>query len=303
MRHDHLKRELDLILLLTLNREYKVEDICERLNISRRNFYYYIEFFEQAGFNVQRNGKYYSLSRASKFFTKLHDLVQLTDDEVLLMRQLIENAGMESGRLKALHQRLDRFYDFKILENEALQRKTMAIRGTMYDAIKNRRMARIIGYSSPSSHTVRNRLVEPFMFMHNNKDVRCYELSSGINKTFRLSRMEDVEMLDKPWEHEHRHRQAYIDLFSFSGERTMKVTLAMGQLSHNVMLEEYPESAACFVPGEDGRWLFKADVCSYLGVGRFVLGLYDDIEVLGDDGLKEYIATKLRSWHSRLPQQ
>lgn len=296
MRHDHLKRELDLILLLTQNRRYRIEEICDRIGISRRSFYYYIEFFEQAGFKVEKSGRYYSLNRSSDFFKRLYDLVQLTEDEVALMRQLIDNAGLQGNRLRSLYRRLDCFYDFKILEDEALQRKVMAMRGTIYEAIKNRCMVRISGYSSPNSHTVRPRLVEPFMFLNNNNDVRCYEISSSINKTFRISRMDGVELLERPWEHEARHRQVYIDLFSFSGEKTMKVTLSMGQLSHNVMLEEYPESAACFAEQENGRWKFETDVCSYLGIGRFVLGLYDDIKIEGDDGFKEYITAKLRSW-------
>lgn len=296
MRHDHLKRELDLILLLTQNRWYRIEEICDRIGISRRSFYYYIEFFEQAGFKVEKSGRYYSLNRSSDFFKRLYDLVQLTEDEVALMRQLIDNAGLQGNRLRSLYRRLDCFYDFKILEDEALQRKVMAMRGTIYEAIKNRCMVRISGYSSPNSHTVRPRLVEPFMFLNNNNDVRCYEISSSINKTFRISRMDGVELLERPWEHEARHRQVYIDLFSFSGEKTMKVTLSMGQLSHNVMLEEYPESAACFAEQENGRWKFETDVCSYLGIGRFVLGLYDDIKIEGDDGFKEYITAKLRSW-------
>lgn len=300
MRHDHLKRELELILLLAQNKQYGVGEICAKLGISRRSFYYYIDFFEQAGFNVEKNGRFYSLSRSSEFFHKLYELVQLREDEVVTMRRLIEDVGLENSTLKALYHRLDRFYDFKILEDEHLQRRVMEMRSVMYDAIKHRRVVRIVGYSSPSSHTVTDRVVEPFMFLNNNRDVRCYELSSGKNKTFRLSRMVDVKKTDKPWENEHQHRQAYTDFFSFSGERTMRVTLVMGQLSHNLMLEEYPESAACFVRQDDGRWFFRADVCSYLGVGRFILGLYDDVEVLGDDGLKEYVATKLQSWCNNL---
>ncbi|MBO5612620.1 MAG: HTH domain-containing protein, partial [Prevotella sp.] len=44
MRHDKLQRELDLILLLAENRTYTVEQLCERLNVSRRNLYYYFDF-------------------------------------------------------------------------------------------------------------------------------------------------------------------------------------------------------------------------------------------------------------------
>lgn len=299
MRHDHLKRELELLLLLAQNRQYTVDEVCEKLEISRRSFYYYIDFFEQADFRVEKIGRLYSLDRNSWFFKRLFDQVQLTEDEVMLMRQLIENAGMDSGRLKALHRRLDRFYDFKILEDEALQRRTTEMRGLIYEAIKNRRMIWIMGYSSPNSHSVKNRLVEPFLFMNNNKDVRCYELESGINKTFRLSRMNGVEVLDRPWSNEEKHRRAYVDLFSFSGESVNRVSLLMGQLSHNVMMEEYPESAPYFKKQDDGRWLLQLEVCSYLGIGRFVLGLYDDIEILGDEGMKEYVTKKLQTWSNR----
>ena len=40
MRHDKLERELDMMLLLTGNRTYTIDQVCERLSISRRNFYY-----------------------------------------------------------------------------------------------------------------------------------------------------------------------------------------------------------------------------------------------------------------------
>ena len=44
---------------------------------------------------------------------------------------------------------------------------------------------------------------------------------------------------------------------------------------------------------ENGTWLLSLDVCSYIGIGRFVLGLFDDIEVVGDEGFKRYLKEKL----------
>ena len=32
---------------------------------------------------------------------------------------------------------------------------------------------------------------------------------------------------------------------------------------------------------------------SYMGVGRFVLGLFENIEVLGGEGFREYVARKV----------
>lgn len=296
MRHDHLKRELDLLLLLTQNRQYTTAEICRRTGISMRSFYYYIEFFEQAGFRVERHGGKYCIDRSSWFFTQLYDLIQFTEDEALLMRQLLENASDDTPRLRDLHAKFDRFYDFKILADERLRRRMTHIRSTLYDAVKTHRVVEIRGYSSPSSHTVSDRRVEPFQFLSYNNDIRCYEIATGKNKTFRLSRMEAVVKTDETWMHEDRHKQVFSDMFAFTGEKVMHVTLVMGQLSHNVMTEEYPDSASSFTQLADGSWHFETDVCSYLGVGRFIIGLYDDITIVGDDGLRQYVNGKIQLW-------
>ena len=45
-------------------------------------------------------------------------------------------------------------------------------------------MLRFVDYSSPHSHSVTNRVVEPFLLMNNNQDVRCHEIETRTNKTF-----------------------------------------------------------------------------------------------------------------------
>ena len=52
MRHERFGRELDLVLMLADTEDYTVKEICESLNFSRRNFYYYIELLKHAGFIV-----------------------------------------------------------------------------------------------------------------------------------------------------------------------------------------------------------------------------------------------------------
>ena len=124
--------------------------------------------------------------------------------------------------------------------------------------------------------------------------MRCYELASGMNKTFKLARIGSVEVYDAPWIHSDKHKRVFTDMFGFTGEERYRIRLRMGQLSYNLMLEEYPISSTFFMPEDDYHWLLETDVMSYLGIGRFILGLYDDIEVLGDDGLLRYIEEKRR---------
>ena len=163
----------------------------------------------------------------------------------------------------------------------------------LYEAIKLKRQVVLRAYASPHSRTTRDRFVEPFMLMNGNNEVRCYEPASAMNKTFKISRMQGVQMLDSVWTYEKKHRQMYTDVFMFSGEELMPVELTLGQLSYSIMKEEYPQAERYMSDNGDGRRLLRMDVCSYAGIGRFVLGLYDDVNVLGGDGFKDYLRRKI----------
>ena len=101
--------------------------------------------------------------------------------------------------------------------------------------------------------------------------------------------MADAEMLELLWSCEQQHRDIYTDCFMFSSEEQREVKLRLGRLAYNVFTEEHPDATDGIVADGD-RWLLTLKVCSYKGVGRFVLGLYGDIEVVGDDGFRSYIS-------------
>jgi hypothetical protein len=64
------------------------------------------------------------------------------------------------------------------------------------------------------------------------------------------------------------------------------------KVCHNLLLEEYPLAERDIIQQVDS-WLLDTKVCNYRGVGRFVLGLMDDVEVLENEEFKEYLRTKL----------
>ena len=294
MRHDKLEKELDLLLLLTENRSYTVLQLCEKLNISRRNMYYYLDFFRDAGFKVEKYGTCYSVDRSSPFFRRLTERISFTEEEALTIRQLLNKVKKQNAIVETLKRKIDKFYDFGILDEDVVSEKASHIIGQLHDAIKFERQAVLRGYSSPHSKTMRDRLVEPFKLMDGNREVRCYEPASGMNKTFKLARMNDVEVLADKWAFADRHKQMLTDVFLFSADTATTVELTLGQLSYNILAEEYPRAVNHAVKLDNNRWNLKLDVCSYVGIGRFVLGLLDDIEVRGDEGFRLYLREKLK---------
>lgn len=295
MRFDKLKKQLELLILLSDGRNYTIEELCERMELSRRNFYYLLDFIKHAGFIVFKNQGCYHIDHRSPFFTQLLQTIQFTDRDVKTIHSVLTMAGNDSEMVNQLRQKLENAYSLSVSADSPVRRQMDSNLKMLRKAMSEKKTVRLVGYSSPHSHTVKDRIVEPFLLLHDNQDVRCHELVSGANKTFKISRMTGVEMLDTPWLHEDSHRQVFTDIFMFSSEERHRVRLRLGQLSHNLFMEEYPQGAHYVTPNEDGSWLLDIEVCDYRGLGRFVLGLFKDIEVVEGDGFKAYMKDEINS--------
>ena len=196
MRHDKLEMQLNMLLMLADGRGYTIDELCQRLSLSRRNVYYYLEFFRDSHFVVVKKGTRYHIDRTSPFFRKLIEQTAFTEEETLLMRRLLDNAEGHNAIITNLREKLSRFYDLHILNGGEMDEHHAHLVSRLHTAIKLKQMAVLRGYTSLHGGTSRDRLVEPYLLMNDNQEVRCYEPSSGMNKTFKVARMEEVEVLD-----------------------------------------------------------------------------------------------------------
>lgn len=62
-----------------------------------------------------------------------------------------------------------------------------------------------------------------------------------------------------------------------------------------LLKEEYPLSEEFIVQEEEDKFVFEAEVAGFEGVGRFVMGLCDEIEIVCPDSLKEFIKNKAKN--------
>ena len=290
MSHSQYAKELDLLSLLIDGDSHSAEELCKVLGTTRRNLYYYLQFLRDYGFELVRtkSGKYY-IGSHSPFFQKIAHTVDFTKSEVNFLFSLLAGSKQNDALSHAIKRKLERNYGLSTFVDDATRKKISRNAEILNKAIEQKKIVILKDYSSPHSKSVSSRVVEPFSFLNEQADVRCYELSSRMNKTFKLARMGEVVITDTDWGFETEHKELFTDMFLFSGEAIYDIMLRMGQLSHNIMLEEYPLSDNCFMQEDGTHWIFNAKVASYLGIGRFVLGLFSDITVLGDDGFKEYL--------------
>ncbi len=294
MKLNKYGKELDLLLLLTENHSYTAQELADRLDITRRNLYYYLEYLRESGFLLIKSGFRYRLDRSSPFFKRLHDNIALTRDEAAFLYRLLDSAEKIDYQALTVKAKLERQFNLAELSDPAVMRRMNRNIRQLKKAIAEKHMVTLRAYSSPHSQTVADRIVEPFLLMNGGTDIRCHELRTHENKTYKVARTAEIEILDVPWIYENLHREVYTDIFGFSGEECYHVSLHLGQLSHNLLIEEHPAAEPFVTTIDNNHWQADLDVVSYLGIGRFVLGLYDDITIIGDKGFKAYINTKIK---------
>lgn len=286
-----------VIMFLCRGQYVTPKQLAEELDIEQRTIYRYIDDIKESPFFVlEQRGKKIRLSRESIFLTNIAGKLYLTDNEALALNGFLESLATKDQTLLSLQRKVrttignyvapqEGDFDAQVAEN--IER--------VHTAIDNQRLVLLRGYSSLHSDTKADRLVEPFAFLGSKNDVRCYELSSQMNKTFKVSRCESVEILNVDWQFEKRHKKMFTDIFHFSDESQTRVRLLLGNLSKTILLEEYPEARRCLIPHPDGRWMLDAEYCSMKGVGRFYLGLFEDIEIVDSSEFKQYLTDRIKS--------
>ena len=293
MELDKFDRQLRLLLMLTQNRNLTVDDVSRQLSMSRRSIYRYIDSFKQMGFIVVKEGPRYHIDPESPFFKQITSLIHFTEDEAMTINQVLNSVYDNSPQVRHLREKLSSLYDYKVLSKHGVDEHIAQNLAALFEAVKTERMVVLRDYASPNSAQTSDRIVEPYLFVSENSEVRCYEIKTGQNKTFKLSRIRKVEPLDLLWSHKNEHAEFFTDLFHFSGEERFPVTLILGQLSMSLLVEEYPGASAMLKKQDVGRFLLKTEVCSYKGIGRFVMGLIDDIEIVDSPDFVEYLRGKV----------
>ena len=299
MDQPKLERLLRLMKLLTANTTYNVDQLAERLQMSRRTIYRYIDTFREAGFVIKKAGDCIRLDKESPHFRDISQLVHFTEEEAVILKSAIENIDDTNLLKQNLKRKLYSVYDNKTLADTVVRGKNAPNIRTLIEAIDRQRQAILHSYQSPHGGEVRDRRVEPFAFTTNYVQVWCYDPEAGACKLFKTSRIGSVELTAEAWEHGAEHREGFIDVFRMHGGARHRVRLELGLLAYNLLCEEYPLAERDVRPQDYGTEPTVLNIESYtLGNENFrtVLWTGNNLQVTlmtipvgGDVGLEQHM--------------
>ena len=289
MEQPKIERLLRLMKMMSGNTNFTVDELAERLGISYRSIYRYIDTFKESGFVVEKlHSNVYKLGKMPKSYVDLKRLIYFSEEEAYIINSLINSLDNTNALKTNLLKKLSAVYNSTSIANYTCNKESALSIESLGEAIKERKKVILKNYESGNSHKVSDRLVEPFEFTTNMIDVWCYDLEKKENKVFKISRIGEVRVLEEEWSEEEAHRKSITDCFRMSGFEQTPVKLEMGIMAKNLLLEEYP-LAEKDLKKEGDRWILETMVSDMAGVGRFVIGLAHDIKVIDSPVLVEYI--------------
>lgn len=289
MDQPKIERMLRLMRLMASNTNYTIDELAEKLKMSYRTIYRYIDTFKASGFAVAKlYSNVYKLGKMPKKAPDFANLIYFSEEEAYIVNSLIDNLDQTNNLKANLKRKLATIYNStNVVEYVDKKSNTANVRA-LSEAIKNKQKVKLIGYESANSETVKDRVVEPFAFSTNLIDVWAYDLADLHNKVFKISRIGEVETLDEDWEFEGSHRRQSTDIFRMSGKTAKPIKLRLGLRAKNLLLEEYP-LAAKDITRKGKYWILETGVYDFAGVCRFYLGLADDIEIQDSPELEAYV--------------
>jgi proteasome accessory factor C len=286
--HAKLLKLFQLIAILKAGR-WTIKQLVSRFDSSKSSMYRYLELLEEAGFFVEKDFH-------DRYFIVTTDddplQAQLTIEEMHLLRTLMQGTAHQplvASVLKkiSLHSELDRMprLFLKAHLGNLVEQLNQAMRNGHQVILKN--------YHSASSEEVRDRVVEPIHFGDNYSSVIALETETQQCKQFKLDRISEVVETHRPFQYRHLHERKTSDIFGLAGEAGTWITLRLSARAYLLLREEYP-MALPHLKAEKETYTFNGPVASYAGIGRFVMGLFDEVEIVSPEEFREYVRGKLK---------
>jgi len=115
MDQPKLERLLRLMKMLTANNSLTVDEIADKLGISSRSVYRYIDTFREAGFVIKKSNNCPKLDKSSPYFKDISRLIHFTEEEAYILKSAIESIDENNLLKQNLKKKLYTVYDYNIL--------------------------------------------------------------------------------------------------------------------------------------------------------------------------------------------
>lgn len=284
-----LLRVFTLIRLLKHRPGRTLVELAQHLDCSMRTIRRYLDLLEEIGYLVDEGEQ----KRRFIFEPTPDERPYFSPEETALLHQSLAVVPDQSPLHQSLRRKLFLTSELVPLADELLEIHQARVVQELVEALRRGCRVRLLRYQSVHSNNIRDREVEPLSLTDNYAQLHAVDVATGQPRTYKTCRIEAVELLMTPVSY--AAVQEPLDVFGLAGPAWLLVELRLSARAYRLLLEEYPAARSFVLPvaeAEEFRYQFRGEVRSYLGIGRFVLGLPTEVEVVVSEAFRAFLREK-----------
>ncbi len=281
-------RVFRLISLLQGNVGKPVNKLAKLLETDERTIYRYIKLLEALGFEVVKEFSKYKIQPRPGTEENLN-YGSFSQEESTWLRSMIESQGKGNLLHDSILKKLAVRSEMKQVTEQLFKANLGRLVDDLGQGIQSKVQVWLKEYYSLHSDTTSDRLVEPVAFSSNYETIHAYEPESKSMKVFKIERIGEVVLSQKPWEFEKKHQLPGTQLFGYTGKNKFSVKLKLTKKAYQLMLEEHPNARPFMEIKNRNQFYFEGEVPQLPGIARFILGLPGEIKVEEGEEMKSYL--------------
>ena len=289
--HGRLMRLFQIIAVLKSG-HWTIQQLAERFDTSQRTIYRYIHLLEEVDFLIEKDfqNRYFIITSEDEPTQTLFSI-----EEMKLIKKLIQSGTDDNPLKNTLLKKLALNSELDSVPRLFVKARLSKLVDELAIAIKNKQQVVLKNYHSANSNEIRDRMVEPIHFGDNYHSVMALDTQDKVCKQFKMDRIGEVIQVQKAYQFGDLHKSTNTDIFGFTGDAHIWITLKLGMRAYLLMREEFPLSIPYLQKQED-HYVFHGPVANFEGIGRFVLGLIEEVTIISPEDFKGFIDRKIVSF-------
>lgn len=281
-------RVLQMISVLKKQPAKSIRFLAGILESTDRTVYRYLDLVKELGFELQKdqNNKFLIVSGDD------YETVSFSKEEASLLRDLVLTAGKDSKLKDSVLQKIYLQSEISIQGNQILKANLGILVAKINTAITENKRVLLKSYHSINTQKISDRLIEPISLTDNYNSICGFEVDTKTNKYYNIERITEVIIVNEHQEFQNLHQLDEMDAFGFSKQNGEKfqVELILTLKAYILLKEEYPKIEKHIKKDKNSAvYHLNIEVNNPKPITRFILGLKDEIVVVGSHEFKEHL--------------
>jgi proteasome accessory factor C len=284
------------IIAVLKSGHWTIKQLAERFDTSERTIYRYINLLEEVEFLIEKDfdNRYFIVTSEDD-----PSQSQFSMEETKLIKKLIQSGAGDNPLKNLLLKKLALNSEIDSVPRLFVKARLGKFVDVLAESIKEKKQVILKNYHSAHSNEISDRVVEPIHFGDNYQSVIALDTNDKASKQFKLDRIGEIVETGKKFQFESLHQKNQSDIFGFNGDANEWITLSLGMRAYLLLREEFPLSVP-FIEKREKDYYFHAPVAGFVGAGRFVLGLMDDLTIVGPESFKQYLQKVMTTFSKSL---